>query len=119
VMFNDPKMTLEDAMIALRKRGLNVTIHPESLIISDRQTPGLAVILVRNPYVLETARALGAGTDHATALNECDARFEITMTDVEQTLKEPKTIEQAVQALQQLTRGVAYRTWDKVLAGPQ
>src|SRR4029077_9400108 len=76
VMFHDPKIELKQAVSALRKRGFDVSIENEGLLIPMDGDLRLFVQLARSSEVAETSAALGMNTDHAQALRRCDARFE-------------------------------------------
>jgi hypothetical protein len=119
VMFHAPEIEIEDAVSALRRRGLNVFIHPQGLIISENDQPAFSVRLVRSQEVQETSAALANGTAYAEKLSQCDARFEITLGDVDKILQKPKTLNEIRSALQELTHGYSYNTWDKTLSGPR
>jgi hypothetical protein len=118
VMFHAPEIKIEDAVSALRKRGLNVFIEPQGLMVFENDRPTFHVQLMRNPEVQEISAALAKGMAYADELSQCDARLEISFADSEKILQEPKTLHQIQSALQGLTHGYLYNTWDKTLSGP-
>ena len=115
VMFHNPEIRIEDAVNVLRKHGLDVFIRPEALLIYEDGAPAFSLRLVRGAGVQQVASALGQGTAHAADLNQCNARFEVVMVEPEKTLKDPATLREIQLALQELTRGYLYHTWDKRL----
>lgn len=120
VMFHDPKIELKHAVNALRRGGLNVTIQDELLRIPLRgDTTVLAIGLNRAAEVQQTATAIGVDTPFAEALSQCDARFEISFSDAGKALAEKKTLQAVQQALQKLTNGHCYTTWDKQVSPPK
>jgi len=52
-------------------------------------------------------------------LSQCDARFEVGFDDVKRIKPESKTFTEIRSALQELTHGYEYNTWDKSLSGPK
>ncbi|HEV3417787.1 MAG TPA: hypothetical protein VG056_13260, partial [Pirellulales bacterium] len=119
VLFHDPEIKIEDAVDVLRKRGLNVYIKPDRLIITEGNKPTFSVTLVRSNDVQATSAELAKGTEHAEQLSHCDARFEIGSEDADKILRAPKTLKEIQAALQELTRGYLYNTWDKALSIPR
>ncbi len=114
VMFHNLDIKIEDAVDALRKRGLNVFIQPDRLVINESGKPAFSVTLVRNKNVLEMSAELAKGSKYSEKLGRCDARFEVGF-DPEKVLSEPKTLEEIQVALRELTDGYLYNTWDKAL----
>ena len=72
---------------------------------------------LRGKDVLDTSTALGKSTEYAEQLSRCDARFEIGCEDPDKMLPKSKTLNEIQWALQELTRGQLYNTWDKKLSG--
>jgi hypothetical protein len=119
VMFHSTEIKIEDAVDAFRKRGWNVSVEPQGLTVLDNNRPTFGVKLVRSKLVQETSAALGKGSEDATQISACDARFEISFADIEKTMQEPNTLHEIQSALQDLTRGYLYNTWDKQFSAPR
>jgi len=117
VMFHDPNLELKQAVNALRKRGIDVTIRDDGLwIIKDSQV-SLAISLHRGEEAREIARGLAQGTPFAEELGHCGARFEIALTNSEDALSDSQTLNTIISALQEMTQGFVYQTWDEQLSG--
>jgi hypothetical protein len=127
IMFHDPdgSIGLDEAMTALRVRGLTVRKvvngEYESLLIARHNQPAFGVALNRGPEVLETSRALGEGSPFAEALGRCNARLEISISPgaLVTAEREKATLSTLHAALREETRGILYTTWDKQLSGPK
>ena len=114
VMFNNPKIDMKDAVNALRKRGIEISIQENILLVTDEGQPGISIRLNRDPAAREIASGLADGTEFAETLSRCDARFEIGPYDADKE----ETIRRIEQSLQDLTHGFVYQTWDQHLSGP-
>lgn len=119
VMFHDPDLELKHAVNALRKRGIAVTIRNDVLLIMGETRPSLIVRLNRDPESHEIALGLSPGTLFAADLSRCDARFEIRLIEPDKVLAESKTLQTIEHALQELTHGFVYQTWDQQLSAPK
>ena len=117
VLFHAPKISLKDAVNVLRRRGLSVEISGDRLQILEDDQPVFGVALVTGKEVEQTATYLGHGTEFANQLSQSDSRFEIGFDDNKRIQDNGKTLAEVRSALQELTHGVAYNTWDKALAG--
>jgi len=119
ILFHRPDIRIKDAVNVLRKRGLDVFIQPEHLLIHQDEKPTFVVRLVRSDEVQEVASSLGRGTEHAVGLGQCDARFEIGMMDFDKAVEKQSLLIEIQSAIQELTQGYVYQTWDKQLAAPR
>jgi hypothetical protein len=126
ILFHDTdgSISLDDAMTALRVRGLIVRKvangENASLLISWRDKPAFAVTLNHGPRVLETSKALGEGSPFAAALGRCNARLEVsTLPRVGDTLEGQNTLTTLNGALADETRGIIYTMRDKQLSCPK
>ena len=114
IMFNNPKIELKDAVDILRKRKLDVTLQEDVLLIISEGEPSIGIRLNRDLEARQVAMELAAGTDHSDSLQRCDARFEIGPYEKDKA----EVFRRVSHALQDLTRGFVYQTWDKHLTGP-
>jgi hypothetical protein len=126
ILFHDAdgSVSLDDAMTALRTRGLVVrkVVNGEnaSLVISWRDKPAIAITLNREPQVLSTSRALGEGSPFAEALGRSNARLEISsLPGIGETKEVQTTLTTLHAALLDETRGILYTMQDKRLSGPK
>jgi hypothetical protein len=115
VMFHDAQIKLKDVENVLRKQKLAVTLHEDVLVIMNKGEPSIGIRLNRDPEAGEVAMELAVGTDYSDSLGRCDARFEIGPYDKDTA----EAIRGVIDALQDLTRGFVYQTWDKHLAEPK
>jgi hypothetical protein len=120
VMFSnrDGTVGLDEALVALRVAGFNVRkmARPEmtSLLIEVDDRPVFAITLNRKPEVRNVARALAENSTFATALNDCNARFEVYRFPDKSDFKEME-LSNIHRALLQETGGIVYTPWDKRL----
>jgi hypothetical protein len=119
VIFHDPKLSVKDAVNALRRHGLDVEINEGRLCILEDGKPAFGVELVEGKEVQETSVRLAHDTEFADRLSQCDARFEIGFDDIKRIQRDQNTLAEIRSALQELTHGFVYNTWDKTLSGPQ
>jgi hypothetical protein len=119
VIFRDPKITIKDAVNVLRRHGLDVQIQADQIAILEDGQPAFGVSLLRSKEVRETSAQLGHGTKYADEIGDCDARFEIAFRDTKQIQPESKTLTEIRSALQEVTHGFAYNTWDKAFLKPR
>ena len=126
ILFHDAdgSISLDDAMTAMRVRGLDVrkvaNEENASLLISWRDKPAFAVTLNRGPQVLTTSRALGEGSPFAEALGRCNARLEISTWPGMGEIGDGQTsADHPHAALMDETRGILYTIRDKQLSGPK
>lgn len=115
VMFQNPQIKLKDVVNVLRKRKLDVTLHEDALLIMNEGEASIGIRLNRDPEARQVAMELAVGTDYSDSLRRCDARFEIGPYDKDNA----DAILRVSHALQDLTRGFVYQTWDKHLAAPK
>lgn len=115
VMFHDPQIKLKDAVNVLRKSKLEVMLEKDSLWVMKDGEPSVLVRLNRDPEAHQVAVELAEESKFAERLRRCDARFGIAPYDADKA----ETIRQIRQALQKLTQGFVYQTWDQQLSAPK
>jgi hypothetical protein len=118
VFFPSGRFDLDTATKTLSDRGLSVKRKPDELEVRFPGKPVLRIALATGEYVREEAEEIAADTPHAAAMSVCDARFEILIDDFDAVLDEINTLIDAQSALQELTHGFLYRTWNGELSGP-
>ena len=117
VMFSNANISIKHAVNSLRRRGLDVNIKDDQLVINQSGEPAFGIELKRGEAVRETTTRLAHGTNYAAELSGCDARFEVSLVDATKIEEQSNTIAEIRSALQEITRGVAYNTWDKAFIG--
>ncbi len=116
IFFHADVAGLADAEAALRSGPLLVTASPGGLRIRWADGPVLDVSLEQGPHVTADARRVGRGNDFEEVLATCDARFAITFEDLDAVLDETNTLIETQLALQSITSGVMYNTWNNALS---
>jgi hypothetical protein len=119
VMFHNEQIGLDEATTALRKLGLSVSRRPEMVIVDLDDEPLFVIHLGCGKEVQETAEMLGVGTKHAAELSQCESRFQILVVSYEKAMDQKEVLADVQSALQKLTRGIVYNTWNKELVGPR
>lgn len=125
IMFQDPEQAIGlDAVIReFRQAGISArhvaTDDAEGLVVNLSDNPAFSIMLKRGDDVQETARLLGDGTQYADALSRCDSRFEVGIVDLQQALDEGTTLHRIQDALQSVTGGVVYNSWDERMTAPE
>jgi hypothetical protein len=118
VFFRAGACDLDAAARALTDQGLRTTRDADRLHVVDEKAPAFTIVLVRAPHVGVEAREIGYGTPHESALRECDARFEISVDDLDAALDEMNTLMMIQGALQDAARGYLFLPWNGTLNGP-
>lgn len=109
---------LDEVFTALRKRGLTVQkiageTTNEGIVVSLKKEGSIAISLHTGTEVLETSRALGAGTAHEAALARSDARYEIGIYPADLITEAKETVSKIHAALAAECNGIVYTTWDR------
>ena len=118
VFFADHRHDLGAAAQALAKRGLSVNRTLDELLVSFPGKPVLRVALATDDYVRGEAIEVSAGTPFSKEMSSCNARYEILIDDLDAVLDEINTLIDVQYALQELTHGFLYLTWNGELSGP-
>jgi len=122
VMFKwNPAYGVSAALAALRQEGLNfqriaADDKTEHLVLQLKGKPAIGITLNTMPPALQTAKALGEGTDFETALNTSDARYEVSLFPATLLREEQETLTLVLKTLAKQTGGTVYTTWDKRLS---
>ncbi|MEM9862306.1 MAG: hypothetical protein AAF938_11850 [Myxococcota bacterium] len=106
---------LEQALIAQR---FPVTREGARIVLSREGGPSFTVVHMAGPSVQAEAAKIGSGTEHASEMNACNAKFEIGIADLDAALDEINTLMEVQGALQDATRGYLYNSWNGVLTKP-
>jgi hypothetical protein len=110
---------IDSAAQALAERGLSVKRETDELFACFPGKPVVRVAFADDQYVQEEAKELSLGTTFSTEMAKCNARFEILLDDLDAVLDEINTLIDVQHALQQLTHGFLYLTWNGKLFGPE
>ena len=109
---------LNAAANALAERGIRASRKNDELVVSSGANLIFRVSLALDEYVRQEAAELPDGVPSFEAMSNCDARFEILIDDLDAVLKEANTLIDVETALQQLTDGFLYCTWNGNLSAP-
>ena len=122
IYFNDPAHDLDAAESALLDIGVDVARDGESLQLSGEDLPSFAVRLLSGPQIAAQAQDIaarwGAATPEGQALSGCDRCFLVAIDDFDEALDEINTMMEVQAALQDLTSGVLFLSWNRQLSLP-
>ena len=119
IFFRAGRGDLDTAAAALADSGMSVRRVGDELAVSFGSGPQLRVVLVQEPYVRQEAKEIGEGTPYAVEMSRCEARYDILIDDLDAVLHEVNTLSGVQAALQDVTEGFLFNTWDSVLSGPE
>lgn len=120
ILFHDPKLGLKDATRVLRRAGLEVTVESDRLHVRPGKGLVLSIQLTRGDKVQETSKAIGLQTGKEETFSRFDAQFEISISNLDELLKQKTTLRDVQHALLTLTNGRGYSTWNReVLVAPE
>jgi hypothetical protein len=117
VCFRSGRCDLDGAAKALAGCKLTVLRHGDELAVSYPGRPVLRIAYAADDYVAEEAAEIAQGNPHAAALLPCDARFEISIDDLDETLQEYSTLFAVQEALEDATGGFLFNTWNGLFPG--
>jgi hypothetical protein len=103
---------LEAASRALAGRGMTVEHRSDELVAFFAGQPVFRVRLVSGEAVRKDAAELSVGKSFASRMAECDARFEVLIDDLDAVLDEINSLIDVQSALESLTHGFVYLTWN-------
>lgn len=110
---------LDAASRLLIAQGLDVAADGDALVVQwEEDGPALRIRLSAAPHVSAEAIDIAKDTMHATAMRECDARFEIDIEDLDETLDEINTLIEVQGTLQDATGGYLFNSWNGELSAP-
>ncbi len=115
VFFRSGSITLDDAARRLAAAGLRVDRTGDQLSVQWNAGPILRIRYAQDAKVTAEARQIGASSRHATAMADCDARFEVSFDDLAVVLDEVNTLIEVQMTLQEATRGFLFTAWNKAL----
>ena len=119
VYFRASACDLKAALRSLAGYGLKVQPREGYVTVSRRGSPVFDVRISAEPWVRSEAAEVGEGTPHAAALRECDARFEVSIADLDAALDEINTMMEIQWALQEVCGGFLFLPWNGNLVGPE
>ncbi|MCU0493325.1 MAG: hypothetical protein MUD01_17200 [Chloroflexaceae bacterium] len=119
ILFSTPTISLDDAARVLAADGLTVTREANKLKVHWRGGLMLTVALARAEWVVSESVEIGEGTAYLADLTHCDARFEILISNLDVALDEMNTLIQVQTALQNLTHGFLFNSWNGALQPPE
>lgn len=112
VLFRSGECNLEKAIKHLRSDGLTVLEKPDHLVVSRPAAPSFRVYLQSGATVKTESEEIAANYGGSPGLRECDARFEIAITDLDEALDEINTLMEIQGALQVASAGVLFLPWN-------
>ncbi len=118
IFFRDGSSSLQRAEQELRRHQFDVRPDGNSLVVNGPGSQDFRITLVQQPHVLQEAQEIGRGTEHEQALDQCDARFEIDIPDLDNPLAEINTLMEVQAALQDASLGYAFLPWNGEIMKP-
>lgn len=118
VFFRDGSSSLQRAEQELRRYKFDVRPDEDSLLVAGPGAQDFRITLARQPHVLKEAQEIGRGTEYEQALSRCDARFEIDIPDLDESLAEINTLMEVQGALQDASAGYLFLPWNCKITGP-
>jgi hypothetical protein len=118
VYFRSESCDLNTAVRALEECGLTVRPQEGYVTVSRTGSPEFDVGLSTEPWVRFEAAEVSAGTPHADAMGQCDARFEVSFESLDAALDEINTMIEIQVALQEACNGYQFLSWNGNLSGP-
>jgi len=117
VFFQAKNSSYEKAIQLLNSYSFKVEAQEDKLIVRyDHFT--FEVIINKAPYVLEEAQEIGASSPYQEAMNLCNARFEVSIEDLDAALDEINTLMSLQGALQDASKGYLFLPWNGSLSEP-
>ncbi len=110
---------LNEAARLLTEQGLVVATDGGALVVQwEDDGPALRIGLSAAPHVNAEAIEIAEGTVHAAGMRACNARFEIDIEDLDETLDEINTLIEVQATLQDATGGYLFNSWNGELSAP-
>lgn len=118
VFFRAGTCDLDAAARSLTGYGLTVTRYDDHLVAGWPDSPQFRVRLEISEIVKFEAAEIGEGTPYEAAMRECDARFEISIEDLDEALDEFNTLMEVQGAIQDASQGYLFLPWNGNLSEP-
>ena len=109
---------LDDAEKALRGEGVKTRREDDAVVAGAVNGPEFRVELQMGPEVLSAAVVASHGTEFVEAMATCDAQFIVSVADLDKALDEINTMMSVQGALQDLTQGYVYLSWNATVSEP-
>jgi len=117
VFFQSQNSSIEQATSLLERYSFTVEKVGEKLKASASGFT-FDISLVNDNHVLEEAKEIGQGTPFSSEMNLCNARFEVTIEDLDEALNEINTLMEVQGALQDASKGYLFLPWNESLSEP-
>lgn len=118
VFFRSGQATLSDAAQALDEIGLEVDAQADCLEVSDADSPTFRIFCEAGAHVQQEAQEIAQNTAYGEAMALCTERFEIEINDLGEALDEINTLIDIQAALQEISEGYLYLSWNGNLSAP-
>jgi hypothetical protein len=114
-----PGVGIDDAERLLGNRGLQVFRTAEILSVCWEGGPKLSITKSVDAHVADEAAEIAEGTSFASEMSRCNARFEISIAELDETLDEINTLIEVQCTLQDATAGYLFNSWNAAISGPE
>ena len=118
VFFNDQSINL-DSVVRDHPNGY---ARSGATLATKAYADGDPILFIRHevgPHVRHMAEKVAMGSEHETAMKDCNACFVVCFADLEQALDEINTLIDVQSTLQDLTSGYLYLEWNASLSAPE
>ena len=112
VCFRSGKCDLKGAAKALARVKLMVNDEHDQLVVGKPGKPQLRISYNSDDYVAEENAEIAQRNQHAAGLLPCEARFEVSIDDLDATLDEYDTLFTVQVTLAEATGGFVFNTWN-------
>ena len=92
--------------------------NEQTLTVTRGADLAFDVYLVHGDHVLSEAIEVSHGSEHHQQMSECDARFEIVISDLNAALSEMNTLMELQGALQDASKGYLFTPWNGNILEP-
>jgi len=119
IMFESTNATLEQAKEVLETAKFKMSESDGELICSQFASQEFKIHFATEAFVQEEATEITEGSEHEAAIKLCDARFEVSIPDLDEALDEMNTLIELQGTLQDVSNGYLFTHWNGNLLPPQ
>lgn len=118
VFFQSEECDLNSAVKSLKNYRFDVARNGENLVVGRGDSPLFQITLVKEDFVKEEANEISEGSEFASEMRKCNARFEVFIDDLDAALDEINTLMEVQGALQDASKGYLFTPWNENISEP-